>query len=272
MWTRYWRLSVDPFLASSPPYVSTMGHDEAVARLVETIESARRRAVVRAAEGLGKSIVMARALAATRHPLRRFTLVKAPVDGQEMFAALASGLGVPVSGDASRSSAWRALVDAVRLCHLQGFHAVLVVEDAHFLVEDADCRDLERLSHLESSPGGRLTVVQSFLLQETRHLPFHAFAARSTGELTIRLPALTRSETERYIAEKLSRAGRADPAFTPRALARLHEFSSGVPRGINRLGSLSLMAGAVRRRELVTPDIVEGVASECLSDSSFPAA
>jgi hypothetical protein len=37
----------------------------------------------------------------------------------------------------------------------------------------------------------------------------------------------------------------------------------GIPRGLDRLGSLALMAGALRGLEIITPEVVEGAAREC---------
>ncbi len=88
----------------------------------------------------------------------------------------------------------------------------------------------------------------------------------------VRLPALLRSETERYIVAKLAAAGRSEPTFTPRAFGSLHALSGGVPRGIDRLASLALMAGAVRGAEVVTPEVVRDVACECEHDANELAA
>ena len=63
MWRRHWKLSRDPFLDAGSPYVPTAPHEEAVARLVAIIENSQRRAVLRAGAGLGKSSVLARAMA-----------------------------------------------------------------------------------------------------------------------------------------------------------------------------------------------------------------
>ncbi len=54
MWLRHWHLAHDPFFGSDTPYVTTSGHDEAIARLVATIESCQPVASLHAAEGLGK--------------------------------------------------------------------------------------------------------------------------------------------------------------------------------------------------------------------------
>lgn len=274
VWTRHWRLANDPFLGPGAPYVRTSGHDEAVARLVESIESCRRLAVIRAGAGFGKSVVVSRALGETRGPRRRSARVVGPVDGAAMMAALAAGLGVRAPAPAGRSAAWKALTDAVRLARWQDFQTVLVVEDAQFLVDEADRRDLQRLTHLDPHQSGRLTVVLSFLERDDPWRIDDVPGAENppSWELVIGLPALTRTETARYVREKLASAGRDEAAFTPRALSALHELSGGVPRGIDRLGSLALMAAAVRRLEMVTPDVLHGVAHECRRDGDESAA
>ena len=272
VWKQYWGLSVDPFYAPGTPYVATSGHDEAIARLVGSIESTQRRTIVQAGEGLGKSLIVSLALRETRHPSRRFARVTAPVDGPQMLATLALGLGASVPADASRSAAWRALVQGVRLCRLQNLHTVLVVEDAHFLNEDADRRDLDRLVHLDSGGGARVTVIESFLDMRNLFRPFSPIEEGSRAELAVRLPPLTRSETGRYLSAKLAWAGRTEAAFAPRAIGAVHEIAGGVPRVLDRLGSLALMAGAARGREIVTPDILADVASECRSHPFEPAA
>ena len=74
---------------------------------------------------------------------------------------------------------------------------------------------------------------------------------------------MTRSETAHYVSTKLAAAGREREAFLPPAVGRLHALSGGNPRGVDRLATLALMAGAVRGLEVVTPDVVDGVAVEC---------
>ena len=84
----------------------------------------------------------------------------------------------------------------------------------------------------------------------------------------IRLAPLTRSEAAEYLARKLSAAGRSEATFTPRAITRLHLLSQGVPRGLDRLATLALMAGAMRGLEVIGPEVVEGVAAECVLPES----
>jgi hypothetical protein len=96
VWKSHWKLTREPF-PGGLPYVSNRSHDEAVARLVDTIETGGRRATVRAAAGLGKSSVLMRALAVTRGPSRRQARSSAHPDGASLFVGLAEGLGLRVA-------------------------------------------------------------------------------------------------------------------------------------------------------------------------------
>jgi type II secretory pathway predicted ATPase ExeA len=149
-------------------------------------------------------------------------------------------------------------VDAIRVCAWQRVQPVLVVDDIQDLVERADRGDLERLVSFD--PGGsiRLTVLVS-----AREPAEAADTVPGSWGLVACLQPLTRSESDRYVEAKLAAAGRLAPAFTPRALDLLHALSGGVPRGLDRLGSLALMAGSLRRLEVIPPDVIEGVAQEC---------
>ncbi len=258
MWQRHWNLDRDPFDGRRADFAATPTHAEAVARLVHTIESAGRSARLVAGPGLGKSTVLARAIEATRGPTRRFARATSPGDGAGLFASLAAGLGRRVDPDAGRSAAWRALVDSTRLCRWQGVHVVLAVDECQSLAEAGDRLDLERLDHLDPDPGALLTVIRV-----GRPSPDPEGVATATDwGLAIRLGPLARSEAAGYVAAKLEAAGRPEPTFTPRALTRLHALSGGVPRGLDRLAALALMAGAVRGLEIVPPEVVDAVARE----------
>ena len=237
MWTDYWGLSADPFFGAGSPFVRTPGVDEAVARLADAIETGQRLAVLRAGEGVGKSALLTHVVAEMKGPRRRFARVNRPLDGTEMMLDLAAGLGAESPRGASRSVAWKGLSDAVKLCRWQTVHAVLVIDDGDALENPDDLRDLERLPHLDPNPRARLTVIRT-------HRE-HFDGPGDPWQLQIRIPTLTLSESRGYVEQKLAAAGRTDPAFGSGAIARLYDLSGGVPRGLDRLGSLALMAGGV---------------------------
>ena len=265
MWLRHWNLTRNPFDDRRVTFVETPKHTEAVSRLVHTIESAGRSARLLAGPGLGKSRVLARAIEATRSPTRRVARANGLTDGADLFATLATGLGSRLVPDAPRSTAWRALAEAARLCRWQGLHVVLAIDDCQGLREGADRLDLDRLDHLDPDPATRLTVLRVGRPSEQTDDP----SLGITWDLAVRLGPLTRSEAGNYLASKLDDAGRPEPAFTPRALTRLHSLSGGIPRGLDRLATLALMATAVRGLEMVPSEVVEDASRECLQSSAI---
>jgi type II secretory pathway predicted ATPase ExeA len=262
MWRRHWGLTRNPFDGRIPPYVPTPTHAEAVARLVHAVDSAERSARLVAEPGLGKTVVLEQALNLARDPSRRIARIAAPLDTESFYANLAERLGRRVEPGTGVGRAWRALSDAVRLCQLQGLSVVFAVDDAHLLPNPAD---LDRLRHLD--PDARITLLQvQRPVEDAVDTPFP-----TDWPLPVRLVPLTRAETANYLDVRISAADRVGPIFTPRAVTQLHALSGGVPRGVDRLAALALMAGAVRGLEMVTPDVIDGAARECNLASTVPA-
>lgn len=251
-------LSRNPFLDCDTSFVPLPGHEEAVARLSYSIEAKHRLAVLSGPTGVGKSRVLAQALHETRSPLRRVSMVKSPMDGADLFAGLARGLGVrQTQQPASLVDGWHWLQRGIRIFSHQGFQAVLVVENAQLLVQSSENADLERLTHLGELADGAVTV----LLVTSGDLTPESLAS-GLCPLCIRLKPLTRSEAGTYLTAKLAAAGCDCALFTPRAVTRLHALSGGIPSGLNRLTTLALMAGALRGMESISAEVVDAVSKE----------
>ena len=242
---RHWGLSDFPFREGPSPFVPTPTHAAAVARLRQSVESEHRLAVLEAPGGLGKTMVLDRVLDDLRSPHRRLARSSAANDGTTLLADLAASLGVRVRPGSPWAVAWKALADAARLCRLQGLTVVLALDDIH---EADDPRTLDRLLHLNA----RLTVLR---------VGRPCGAEPDSWSPLVRLLPLTRTEAGQYLNTKLAASGRDGPTFTPRALARVHAISGGVPRALDRLASRTLREGACQGREIVGLEVVEEVAA-----------
>ncbi|CAN5871957.1 hypothetical protein BH23PLA1_BH23PLA1_25150 [soil metagenome] len=274
MWQRHWNLNRDPFHPGPEfPFVPTATHSEALARLIHVVEAGERRADLRALAGLGKSRVLAEALRRLRTPERRVALASVPGSTAHLLRELAGPLGTRVAPEARLEAAWRTLAEAVRLARCQGQGVVLAVDDDRFLDHPEGRRDLQRLAHLDPHPEARVTLLVAgrpigtdMEPAEESELDLDSGSEPGVGDdwaLVLRLDRLTRSEAEQYLSARLSAAGRSEPAFTPRAMVRLHALSRGVPRGLDRLAGLALLAGALRGLEIITPEVVEDAGQEC---------
>jgi MSHA biogenesis protein MshM len=141
---------------------------------------------------------------------------------------------------------------------LQGIHVILAVDGCHALTTSGGTDDLGRLNNLVGLEGGSVTV----LLVDGGEGRQDGLPGR-LWTLVLRLKPLTRSEAETYLAAKLAAAGCSDFLFTRRAVTRLHALSSGIPKGLDRLASLSLMAGASKGLEAISSEVVDAVSCEC---------
>src|SRR6185503_14942918 len=77
------------------------------------------------------------------------------------------------------------------------------------------------------------------------------------------LAPLSRQETDDYIRHRLSVAGgEGKVAFTPTALAAVHQLSGGVPRLVNLICDRALLAGYVAGTHTIEGPMVRVAASE----------
>ncbi len=263
VWQQHWALARDPFDDHDPPYVPLPSHDEALFRLVYAIEQGRRDVIFLAEAGLGKTVVLRRALAETRSPGRRVAMFQATSDGSSTLGMLAQRLGQSVGRGAGVPATWQALGRAFRIAALQGLQIVVALDDWTHCCEARLVRDLHALAHNGSGRAACLTVIRVGCPPRDGRIE-----PPDPWRLVIGLMRLTRSQVDDYLTAKLALVGCSERIFTPRAVTRLHGLSRGVPRGVEQLAALSLMAGAVRGLEVITPDVVNGVAPECYLDES----
>jgi type II secretory pathway predicted ATPase ExeA len=89
-------------------------------------------------------------------------------------------------------------------------------------------------------------------------------------DLTVRLAPWSTADVQQALSCLLSEAGRSEPAFDDQSIWRIQELAGGVPRIVMRLAELALVAGAADRRDLVTVDLVDAIASEILPPAAPP--
>ncbi len=266
MWMRHWGLAHDPFAEPASPYVSLPSHDEAIERLTYAAQTGQPHVVIRAASGLGKTTVLRQAISRIRSARRRIVVVSESDEGAILWGRLAAGLGAHPARAQSLSQAWRTLERAIRVLCLEGFQIVLAIDDCRGPAGSAanlvPC--LAGLGRLTLRDRREVTVIELHGDNTDRQ-------AIDDGRCPLRaqLKALTRSEAEDYLHQKLAAAGCREPIFMDRAITRLHCQSAGVPLALERLATLSLTAGAIRGIEVISPDIVDGVARGWRCDGSL---
>lgn len=135
---------------------------------------------------------------------------------------------------------------------------VLMVDEAQNLGPEA-LEELRLLSNLQAGKEPLLQVIlvgQPSLRDKLRHPSLRQLAQRIAVHYHLR--PLERQETKEYIMFRLHRAGGSN-IFQESALERIYEYTRGIPRRINALCDLALVAGFAEGRHEIDADFIDTV-------------
>jgi general secretion pathway protein A len=139
--------------------------------------------------------------------------------------------------------------------------ALLIIDEAQNLPRQV-LEQIRMLSNLETDTEKLLQIVlvgQLNLKDLLRSPELRQLDQRVS--IRYELKPLTREETSAYIAHRLTIAGGSSlVSFAPRALDRIHQHSSGIPRLINVLCDRALHGGYSAQTNRITPQIVNAAA------------
>ncbi|HTI50138.1 MAG TPA: AAA family ATPase [Planctomycetaceae bacterium] len=254
MYSQHFGLTETPFANTLDPhwFYQSPGHEEALARLMYLIEERRRCGVLLGPAGTGKSLLLQVLLAETRRLPREVVLVDLlGRTGRELLWETNAALGLGPRGDETSRLLWRMLGDHLATnCYV---HTPTVICFDHVDRAEADCLTaLERLYHTATVETG-VTLIVSARPQRLSKL---AQTLSAMADLHVELPALDRDQTEAYVETLLTAAGATRMIFEPACYDRIFTETRGVPRDINRLCDLSLVAGLAEGAARITESIV----------------
>lgn len=268
MYERYWELQESPFLNQLDErwYFENPYHDEALARLFYLVEQIRRCGVLVGPPGSGKSLLLKILTRQALRTQRRVVYLDLfGTDGAEVLWQLVAGLQLAPGPKDSTLTHWRKLREHLESLHLARVQSVLVFDHLE-RARGSAWEVLERLLHLVQGPmvwqnghGSWLTLLAA------THEPDSDRAKqflRHCAELKIELPALDEQLTPEYIRELLRLAGGRPSLFEPEALEFIHSVSRGIPREINRIAHLSLLAGMGEEQTALSEALVRSVLEE----------
>jgi general secretion pathway protein A len=142
-----------------------------------------------------------------------------------------------------------------------GAQALLIVDEAQNLPMQV-LEQIRILSNLETEKEKLLQIIlvgQSNLKDLIRRPELRQLDQRVA--IRYDLKPLTAEETASYVQHRLSVAGGgAAVTFTPKALARVHRFTGGIPRLINLLCDRALLSAYSTHATRITPQFVHNAA------------
>lgn len=261
MYRAHWRLTHSPFRCRPDPKLvhASPTHEEALARLHFLVDEEHRLGLLLGPAGSGKSVVLevfADELKRAGQPVAKLSLVG--LEPAEFLAQTAAALGTNPGRQADLVALWRLLSDRIAELRYQRWHTVVLLDDADGASRTVLAHVL-RLAKSEPEPESRLTLV---LAAQPSRITRLGAALLDLADLRIDLEPWEFSETAEYVRSALARAGGNRPVFADAAIHRLHELTCGIPRRVNQLAELCLVAGAGRQLDQIDADTVESVCQE----------
>ena len=257
----HWGLHEAPFASGLNPrhYHQSPAHEEALARLQFLVEQRQQVGLLLGGPGTGKSLlleVLARDLRRQGSQVANVSLLG--VDVHEFLWLLAADLGLNPRPQADVFSLWRGTLDRLAENRYQQLDTVVLLDDA----DEAPPEVLDhvaRLAQADRGSQGPAVLVLSAASQRVSRLGSRLL---DLADLRIDLEPWEEADTAAYLTSALAQAGCKSPVFTDDAVSRLQSVAGGVPRRMNQLAALALVAGAGRRLPRIDAETIEAVYHE----------
>jgi general secretion pathway protein A len=229
MYESHWNLNAFPFdnRFDSEFYYPSESHQAALLKLMYSIETRRSAALLCGDSGMGKSMLVEAAIA--DQLVRYIARQAAPHEPGE------TSLDVGASIEAIERFLKHNLSD--------GYHALLVIEEAHLLESNGSLAAVRMLLNLASEQSASESAWSICLVG---NIPIVGHLARHPeleDRIAVRcvLERFNLDSTVAYIEHRLRSAGsdRQTP-FTERALEAIQLHAAGIPRRINRLCDMAM--------------------------------
>lgn len=257
----HWGLRETPFPSGITPrlFYQSPSHEEALARLEFLVEQRQRLGLLLGPSGTGKSLVLDRLASNLRRrgaQVANISLLGA--DLHEFLWLLAAELGLNPDRKENTFSLWRSLIDRIAENRYQQLDTVILLDDADRGMPEV----LDHLVRLIQSDRGLPTSLVLVLAAPTENVTRIGSRLLELAELRIDLEPWEESDTGGYLVTALAQAGRKTLLFTDAAVLRLHDLSGGIPRRVNQLAALALVAGAGLQLSHIDADTIDSVYRE----------
>ncbi len=258
MYEAFYSLDDPPFVLTPDPrfLLRSKGHHEILAALLYGITSQKGLMALVGDVGTGKTTLCRTLLRELPDSVQSALVLNPHLSDAELIGTILDDLGVERRGTA-KGELLATLSQYLLAAGGEGKTVLVIVDEAQQMSVES-LEQIRILSNLETATRKLLQILlvgqpeleEKLKLNELRQLD---------QRIGIRcyLKPLPRKETFRYVEHRMRIAGLpGELPFNRSALAKIHQYSHGIPRVINLVCDRALMAGFSNRVREITPTLV----------------
>ena len=256
---RHWKLARSPFSIGATGRGTFTGGtiEEAMARCEFLVAQEKRLGLLIGPSGVGKTTFLNHFIRTRNYKNPNETLSTVDLRGADGVTAprrILTGVAPQHELPASSQDCWSRINDHLFAEAAIGHRSVLLLDNLNELNDEV----YQTLAQLWSIPV-RWSMIISLDDDSMVNLPRWLL---DQCELKIDLPEWDLGQTADYFDFAIQQVGGDDSIFNGQAITRIQELSDGIPRKIAQISELALVAGAVRKSERVTSELVDQVCNE----------
>lgn len=260
MYEAFYGFDVLPF-ANTPNarfFYQSEQHNEALAKLVYTVQNRRGIALVTGQIGCGKTMLIRALMQRLGKHASMAMINNTRVTGEQLLRMITSELGLQLPENSDKSDILTGLRRFATSEHQQGRTVAIVIDEAQALPVEA-FEELRLLTNLENETQKLIQLLilgQPELANVLRHPRLGPLTQRIG--MYCHLEPMTEVQMAQYIAFRLIRASAQRPNvdFSTAALKLIYKKSRGIPRMINLIADNALLVGFSQETRFIDSKIV----------------
>lgn len=260
MYCEFWNLTHAPFQQQLDLeyFFESEYHEEALARLLYVADEQKKCAVFKGPSGTGKTLTLnVMEYLSKRSPHHCEYLDLLGLNEEEFLWQLCAQFRLGPTYDTKPPQLWRLLTDYLTGLQLTQSQAILLLD--HVDQSGSGCKNtIERLLHTGNQRYASLSIVTTFenLDRESANL------ISRYSDLTIELTPFDQKTAESYIQHRLKASGCTQSPFSAEAFEAIHKATDGLPKKINQICELALLAGYEQNLSIIDAEVIARAETE----------
>lgn len=259
----FYKLTKNPFENTPDPkflYLSD-AHEEAISRLLYAIKENKGLAVLSGVYGTGKTLITYAIKEELKHLGARYQIAyifNPSLDEVELLKEIAYQLGIEQTLSKEKVEVLRVLKKLLEQNSNDGKNTVVIIDEAHSIKNEMVFEELRLLLNFHTENMFLVTLILSGQ-PELRTRINQLKQLQQRVSIAYYLTPLSADEVYKYINHRLKIAGRDTPLFGDDAITLIYNYSGGIPRRINTLCDLSLIAGFHKKMNTIDRTVVDEI-------------